>query len=130
MSSEVSNINYNFKFEDIQLKATQGFLATATVRILSGASNQAVLVGAALSALSTLVDSVAFPVIKKTFSKNPIMLLGSALAYALAINSFRKNIEKNLIGEVFKTTAHSLSTLCCFLILNWNKGDKPLAYCV
>lgn len=74
MSQSLSNIQNNYvkKFpSEVPVKAAQGFVVTAIIKLLVGSASNVALAGGALAAAATGIEAATRPIIKNIFPENP-----------------------------------------------------------
>lgn len=67
-----NNYIQNFPAE-VPTKAAQGFIATATISLISGSGTSVALLGGVIAATATLIEAITRPIIRAIFPETPFI---------------------------------------------------------
>lgn len=76
MSANLTMIRNNYIRDlpsEVPAKAAQGFIATATIKLIAGASGKIALAGGAIAVIATMIEALTRPIIRAIFPNQSLI---------------------------------------------------------
>lgn len=107
-------------------KASQGFIASTTLRLFLGTATDAALLGGAMAVTATIIEAITRPIIKAIFPENPVIGLWIQIIVPSTLVMSAALALAPTIGIVYKTASVIFSTLT-WICLNSDFYEKNTA---
>lgn len=98
------------------LKAAQGFLVSATVRLITGCTLSLALFGGGIAAMATLIEAITRPIFRDVFPRTPNVAIAVQIIISLTMGLSLASAIAPWIGLSYKTTSFLLPLIATFCL--------------